>query len=87
MQTLQNFHFIYRKSLLNFIYFNPYLAMVQTNAQNRTFFEGAAYMYIDSRTVTDMAAEGLHNYDDVVEFDQDIIKAVAAQLRRPGGTI
>ena len=61
--------------------------MVRTNAQNRIFFEGAAYMSIDSRTVTEMASEGFHNYDDVAEFDQDMIKAVAAQLRRPGGTI
>ena len=52
--------------------------MVRTNAQNRIFFEGAAYMSIDSRTVTDMASEGFHNYDDVAEFDQDTIKAVTA---------
>ena len=61
--------------------------MVLTNAHNRTLFEGAAYMSIESRTVTDMASEGFHNYNDVAEFDQDMIKAVAAQLRRPGGTI
>ena len=61
--------------------------MVRTNAQNKTFFEGDAYMSIDSWTVTDMASEGFHNYDDVAEFDQDMIKAVAAQLCRPGGTI
>ena len=86
-RTLQNFHFIYRKSILNFIYFNPYLTMVRTNAQNRTFFEGAAYMSIECRTVTKMDSKGLHNYDNVAEFDQDAIKAVDAQLRRPGGTI
>ena len=50
-RTLQNFLFIYQKSLLNFIYFYPCLTMVQTNAQNRTFFEGAAYMSIDIRNV------------------------------------
>ena len=61
--------------------------MVRTNAQNRIFFEGAAYMSIDSRTVNEMASERFHNYDDVAEFDQDMIKVVAAQLRRPGGTI
>ena len=61
--------------------------MVRTNAQNRTFFECAAYRSIDSRTVTEMASEGFHNFDDVTEFDQDMIKAVAAQIRRPGGTI
>ena len=44
-------------------------------------------MSIDSRTVTEMASEGFHNYDDVAEFDQYMIKAVAAQLRRPGGKI
>ena len=61
--------------------------MVWTNAQNRTFFEGAVYMSIGSLTVNEMASEGFHNYDDVAEFDQDMIKSVAAQLRRPGGTI
>ena len=44
-------------------------------------------MSIGSLTVNEMASEGFHNYDDVAEFDQDMIKAVAAQLRRPGGTI
>ena len=44
-------------------------------------------MSIDSPTVTEMASEEFHNYDDVAEFDQDMIKAVAAQLRWPGGTI
>ena len=61
--------------------------MVQTNAQNRTFFDGAAYMSIDSRTITEMASKGFHNYHDVAEFDQEMINAVAAQLRWPGGKI
>ena len=61
--------------------------MVQTNYQNIEFFEGAAYMSIEIPTVNDMASERFYNYDDVAEFDQDMIKAVAAQLRRPGGTI
>ena len=52
--------------------------MVRTNAQNRTFFEGDSYMYIDSRTITEMASEIFHNYDDLAEFDQDMIKSVAA---------
>ena len=61
--------------------------MVRTNAKSRTFFEGSSYMSIDSQTITEMASEGFHNYDDVAEFDQDMIKAVATQLRRPGGII
>ena len=61
--------------------------MVRTNAQNRSFFECAAYMSIGSQTVTEMASEGFHNFDDVAELDQDMIKAVAAQLFRPGWTI
>ena len=61
--------------------------MVRTNAQNRIFFECAAYMSIDSRTVTEITSEGFHNYDNVAEFDQDMIKAVAAQLCWPRGTI
>ena len=44
-------------------------------------------MSIDSQTVTEMASKVFNNYDNVAEFDQDMIKAVAAQLRRPGGTI
>ena len=60
--------------------------MVWNNAQNRTFFEVAAYMSIDSRTVTEMASKGFHNYDHVAEFDEEMIKSVAAQLRWPGGT-
>ena len=52
--------------------------MVQTNAQNKTLFEGAAFMSIDIRNVTRMAYEGFHNYDDVAEFDQDMIKTVTA---------
>ena len=61
--------------------------MVQTNAQNKTFFEGAAYMSIDSRTVTMMASEGFHNYENVAEFYQYMIQAIAAQFRWLGGTI
>ena len=34
-----------------------------------------------------MASEGFHNYDDVAEFDQDMINDMAAQLRRPGERI
>ena len=44
-------------------------------------------MSIDSRIVTEMASGGFHNFDDVAEFYQDMIKAVAVQLRRTGGTI
>ena len=44
-------------------------------------------MYIDSQTVNETASKVFHNYDDVAEFYQDMIKAVAAQLRRPGRTI
>ena len=61
--------------------------MVLTNAHNKKLFEGAAYMSIESRTVTIMASKGFHNYDDAAEFDQDMIKAVAAQLCWPRGTI
>ena len=61
--------------------------MVQTNAQNKTLFEGAAYMSIDIQNVTDMASEGFHNYDNAAEFDEYMIKATAAQFRRPEGTI
>ena len=61
--------------------------MVRTYAQNRTFFEAPAYRSIDSGTVTEMASEGFHNFGDVAEFYEDMIKAVAAQIRRPGGTI
>ena len=34
-----------------------------------------------------MAYEGFHNYDDIAEFDQDMIQAMAAQFRWLGGTI
>ena len=61
--------------------------MVRTHAQIRTFFDGAAYMYIDSQTVNQIPTKGFHNYDNVAEFYQDMIKAVAAQLCWPGGTI
>ena len=61
--------------------------MVQTNAYIRTLSEGAAYMFIDIPTITEMASEGFHTYNDVAEFYQDMIKVVAAQLRRPGETI
>ena len=68
------------------VYDYPYLNMVRTNAQNKTIIEGAAYMSIYSRTVTDMVSKGFHNYDHVAEFDEEMIKSVAAQLRWPGGT-
>ena len=61
--------------------------MVQTNAQNKTFFEGAAYMSIDIQNVTDMASEGFHNYNNAAEFDEYMIKATAAQFCRQEVTI
>ena len=49
--------------------------MVRTNAQDKTIFEGAAYMSIDSRIITDMTSKRFNNYNNVVEFDQDMIMA------------
>ena len=44
-------------------------------------------MSIDSQAVNETASKVFQNYGDVAEFDQEMIKAVAAQLCRPGGTI
>ena len=58
-----------------------------TNAQTRAFFENANQMAIPTATINELANEGIIDVEDLAEVDADIIKQIAANLRRPGGTI
>jgi hypothetical protein len=57
--------------------------MVLTNQQTTAFFEEAAQMGLAQETRAALALEGIVAVDDLVEFKDDDIKQIAANLRRP----
>lgn len=59
--------------------------MVLTAAQRTAFFENADQMGIPHDTFVQMAQEGIDNEDDIADFDEDSIKQMAENLRRPPG--
>ena len=61
--------------------------MPLTQAQTTAFFEDAAQMGIPHATVVQLQDEGINTIDDLVDFDKEIIKEFAANLRRPAGRI
>ena len=61
--------------------------MVFTGAQTTAFFENNAQMAIPHDTVIAMEDEGIEMVEDLAEFDKDTFKAMADNLRNPGGRI
>ncbi len=61
--------------------------MPLTAAQTTLFFEDAAQMGIPNATVVQLQTEGIDTVDDLADFDKDTIEQIAANLRRPAGSI
>ena len=59
--------------------------MVFTAAQRTAFFENNDHMGIPHATVMKLQEEGISHPDDLVDFDKDMIKQIADNLRRPAG--
>ena len=58
-----------------------------TAAQTTAFFESADQMGIPNKTNVKIQQEGIDNMDDLVDFDEDTIEQIAANLRRPVGRV
>ena len=61
--------------------------MVFTAAQITSFFEDDDQMALPQRTRVQLQAEGLTVVADLLDFDDDSLKQMADNLRRPGGTV
>jgi hypothetical protein len=61
--------------------------MVFTIQQTTAFFEEAAQMAIPHETRVQLATEGIDTVDDLGEFDEDNLKQIADNLRRPSGRV
>jgi hypothetical protein len=61
--------------------------MVYTAAQLTAFFEEAGQMGISHETRVQLATEGIVTVDDLSEFDEDNLKQIADNLRRPSGRV
>ena len=61
--------------------------MVWTNPQTTAFFTDANQMAIPAATLPGLTNEGIDMVDDLEDFDDDDLKQVMSNLRRPGGTI
>ena len=61
--------------------------MVLTNAQTTAFFTDPAQMGIPATTLAQINAEGIVTVDDLEDFDDDALKQLADNLRRPGGQV
>ena len=61
--------------------------MVLTNAQIASFFMQPAQMAILEVTVAHLATEGITLPDDLLDFNKDMVNAVAANCRRPPGGV
>ena len=61
--------------------------MVFTAAQRTAFFENNDQMGIPHATVVKLQEEGITHPDNLVDFDKDMIKQIADNLRRPAGRI
>lgn len=51
------------------------------------FFTADAQMGIPALTLPGLAVEGITNPADLLEFNEDDLKTVMSNLRRPAGTI
>lgn len=56
--------------------------MVITNAQNTTFFEDQDQMAIPHNTVVYLANKGINLIQDLIDFNEDMLKEVAQNCRR-----
>ena len=61
--------------------------MVFTAAQTTAFFEAANQMAIPHATRVQLNNEGITSVDDLSEFDEESLKQIAENLRRPTGRI
>jgi hypothetical protein len=61
--------------------------MVITVAQNVAFFEDNDQMALARATFQRLIHEGIQTIDDLVDFDEESLKQVAENLRRPAGRI
>ena len=59
--------------------------MVLTNNQTQDFF--ANDMGIPAETITQLQTMGITSVDDLSEYDEDLIKSIKDDLRRPTGTM
>ena len=61
------------------------VTMVLTNAQNAAFFHADDQMALPLATIAQLAFEGINVVGDLTEFDEEGLKQVADNLRRPAG--
>lgn len=61
--------------------------MVFTAAQTTAFFENPGQMAIPAATRAQLQTEGIISVDDLSEFDNDNLKQISENLRRPSGRI
>ena len=61
--------------------------MVFTAAQTTSFFRDQTQMALSQATWDAIAAEGLEDLTDLVEFDPESLKQITDNLRRPGGRV
>ena len=61
--------------------------MPLSDAQNQNFFEHVDEMALPHDTVVQLAEEGITRAEDLVDFNEDDFKQVAANLRRPAGQV
>ena len=59
--------------------------MVITAAQNQAFFIDGDQMALNQQTFQRLVHEGIQVINDLVDFDEDSLKQVAENLRRPAG--
>jgi hypothetical protein len=59
--------------------------MVVTVAQNNAFFTDGDQMSLNQLTFNRLVHEGIQVINDLVDFDEDSLKQVAENLRRPAG--
>jgi hypothetical protein len=61
--------------------------MVWNGNQIEAFFTDATQMAVPLPTVAGLAIEGIDNVDDLLDFDDEDLKTVMDNLRKPAGTI
>jgi hypothetical protein len=61
--------------------------MVFTNQKTTAFFEEATQMAIPHATRVQLATKGIDTVDDLGKFDEENLKQIADNLRRPSGRV
>jgi hypothetical protein len=59
--------------------------MVMTANQTRAFFEADTQMAMPDATIIQLQAKCISTVDDLMNFDKEMLRPVANNLRRPGG--